>query len=151
MAPQVAQRIMRHSDYSTTLKHYTVLGISDTRRALEEIVTSVPQREEVAATGTDDGIGKCALSPSLPGASAVAPDLSQAPQLYPQQLQREPMEPGAKRRDQPAAEASDQGPRKSLGSKTPRDSARRNETGKEKAGDRIRTDDVQLGKLAFYH
>ncbi|MBP6473572.1 MAG: tyrosine-type recombinase/integrase, partial [Chloroflexi bacterium] len=30
VTPQVAQRIMRHSDYRTTLKHYTVLGLTDT-------------------------------------------------------------------------------------------------------------------------
>jgi hypothetical protein len=27
VAPQIAQRIMRHGDYRTTLKHYTVLGL----------------------------------------------------------------------------------------------------------------------------
>ena len=32
VAPQIAQRIMRHADYRTTLKHYTVLGLADTAR-----------------------------------------------------------------------------------------------------------------------
>src|SRR5262245_56057002 len=34
VAPQIAQRIMRHSDYRTTLKHYTVLGLRDTAAAI---------------------------------------------------------------------------------------------------------------------
>ena len=29
IAPQVAQQLMRHADYRTTLKHYTMLGLSD--------------------------------------------------------------------------------------------------------------------------
>lgn len=34
VAPQVAQRIMRHRSYSTTLRHYTDLQLDDMRRAL---------------------------------------------------------------------------------------------------------------------
>ena len=34
VAPQIAQRIMRHDDYRTTLKHYTVLGLTDTSKAI---------------------------------------------------------------------------------------------------------------------
>ncbi|MCZ6835828.1 MAG: tyrosine-type recombinase/integrase [Planctomycetota bacterium] len=34
VAPQIAQRIMRHSDYRTTLRHYTVLGLTDTTKAV---------------------------------------------------------------------------------------------------------------------
>jgi integrase len=37
VAPQVAQRIMRHADYRTTLKHYTSLGLSDDAAALARI------------------------------------------------------------------------------------------------------------------
>lgn len=37
VAPQVAQRIMRHSDYKTTLKHYTVLGVVDTAKAVNAL------------------------------------------------------------------------------------------------------------------
>jgi integrase len=53
VAPQLAQRIMRHSDYRTTLKHYTVLGLVDTAkaiRALPSIHETEPQA--TAATGT---------------------------------------------------------------------------------------------------
>lgn len=35
VTPQVAQRIMRHGDYRTTLKHYTVLGLTDTAAAMD--------------------------------------------------------------------------------------------------------------------
>jgi integrase len=35
VAPQLAQKIMRHADYRTTLKHYTVLGLVDTTRAIK--------------------------------------------------------------------------------------------------------------------
>lgn len=34
VAPQLAQKIMRHSDYKTTLNHYTVLGLHDTARII---------------------------------------------------------------------------------------------------------------------
>lgn len=34
VAPQVAQRIMRHADYRTTLKHYTMLSLADTTTAM---------------------------------------------------------------------------------------------------------------------
>jgi integrase len=37
IAPQVAQKIMRHADYRTTLKHYTVLEVRDAATALAGI------------------------------------------------------------------------------------------------------------------
>ena len=52
IAPQVAQRLMRHSDYRTTLKHYTVLGLSDTAAAIDQ-VPGIGQAEVAAKTGTD--------------------------------------------------------------------------------------------------
>ena len=53
IAPQVAQKIMRHADYKTTLKYYTVLGISDTTKAINQLSgIEGPKRE--AATGTYD-------------------------------------------------------------------------------------------------
>jgi len=35
--PQLAQKIMRHADYRTTLNHYTVLGFEDTARAMADL------------------------------------------------------------------------------------------------------------------
>ncbi len=53
VAPQIAQRIMRHSDYKTTLKHYTVLGLTDTSKAVADLPAIGTADVEVAATGTD--------------------------------------------------------------------------------------------------
>ena len=49
--PQVAREIMRHSDYKTTLKHYTVLGLSDTAGAINEL-PDIGRTEPIKATGT---------------------------------------------------------------------------------------------------
>ncbi len=53
VAPQIAQRIMRHGDYRTTLRHYTVLGLTDTAKAVAELPAIEPRQPE-AATGTCD-------------------------------------------------------------------------------------------------
>ena len=53
VTPQVAQRILRHSDYRTTLKHYTLLGLTDTAAAIARIPTITPADcESLRATGT---------------------------------------------------------------------------------------------------
>ncbi|WP_428390135.1 tyrosine-type recombinase/integrase [Mucisphaera sp.] len=52
VSPQVAQKIMRHSDYRTTLSHYTVLGLSDTSKAVEALPLP-DEQEQTMATGTD--------------------------------------------------------------------------------------------------
>ena len=57
VAPQIAQRIMRHSDYKTTLKHYTVLGLADGAAAVNAmpmISDSTAPTENLRATGTTD-------------------------------------------------------------------------------------------------
>ena len=51
VVPQVARRMMRHADYSTTLKHYTTLYLDDTRRAVDQLPT-LTGSEKVSATGT---------------------------------------------------------------------------------------------------
>ena len=74
VTPQVAQRIMRHSDYRTTLKHYTVLGLTDTTAAMDRLPGIASERQADAATGTTD----------------TAPDTCTIrPQLFCQQLERE--------------------------------------------------------------
>jgi hypothetical protein len=57
VAPQLAQRIMRHADYRTTQKHYTVVGITDTAKAIEQL-PAIYQALAVgtAATGTTDAM-----------------------------------------------------------------------------------------------
>ena len=53
VAPQLAQRITRHADYPTTLKHYTVLGLTDTARAIRQLPTiDTPADDAIKATGT---------------------------------------------------------------------------------------------------
>ena len=73
VTPQVAQRIMRHADYRTTLKHYTVLGLIDTAAAMDRLPGIAPERQEEAATGTTD---------------AAPESLPDSPQLFCQQLER---------------------------------------------------------------
>lgn len=69
VTPKVAQRIMRLSEYRTTSKHYTVLGLTDTAAAIatrpllpqpycqqlgrETQRLGEPERNEPCATGTD--------------------------------------------------------------------------------------------------
>ena len=57
VAPQVAQKIMRHGDYRTTLRHYTVLGLADTTQAINQL-PMVGERVQEVRTGTSDGGGK---------------------------------------------------------------------------------------------
>ncbi|HEX6884855.1 MAG TPA: tyrosine-type recombinase/integrase, partial [Planctomycetota bacterium] len=66
IAPQVAQRIMRHADYRTTLKHYTMLSLADTTAAMQRLPggggTSAPRAavsgaEEQAPVSGDRKIG----------------------------------------------------------------------------------------------
>ena len=54
VAPQIAQRIMRHTDYRQTLKHYTVLGLTDTAAAMDRLPGIARERQAAAATGTTD-------------------------------------------------------------------------------------------------
>jgi len=51
IAPQVAQRIMRHADYRTTLKHYTSLTLADTTAAMRLLPGG---RGESAGTGSGE-------------------------------------------------------------------------------------------------
>ena len=86
--PQHAQRIMRHADYRTTIKHYTVLGLTDTRAALARL-PGVSTPGTAAATGTD-------------GRRTV-----EDPQQQPQQLERETARSEAKSCGEPDEEPPD--------------------------------------------
>ena len=90
--PQVAQRIMRHANYATTMKHYLVLGLTDSSDAIDRLPPV--GHEPMRATGTT---GKL-------------------------QQQHQQFCEGAG-----------------------------GETGGVKAGDRTRTDNIQLGRLTLYH
>ena len=74
VAPQIAQRIMRHGDYQTTLTHYTVLGLTDTAPAVGalpgiRVGEQTTRRTEYAVAPTGD-------------------DPESDPQRYPRQLGR---------------------------------------------------------------
>jgi hypothetical protein len=77
VVPQVAQRIMRHSDYKTTLAHYTVLGLTDTAKAISQLPDIHRESQAVAVAV---------------GAENFMPSRAQLPH---QQLERETMRNGA--------------------------------------------------------
>lgn len=54
VTPRVAQRIMRHGDCRTTLKHCRVLGLTDTAAAVGRLPKIASPRHADAATGTTD-------------------------------------------------------------------------------------------------
>ncbi len=126
VTPQVGQRIMRHADYRTTLKHYTVLGLVDSAKAIDalpEIGTTNPQCEQATGTAGSD------------------------PQQIPQQSAHETMRKRAVQCDeQPSATADTS--KGETPSPTPlRGSVRPDASQRTGAGDRIRTGGSQLGKL----
>ena len=42
VAPQTAQRLMRHADYNTTMRHYAALGLSDLADGLDRLPVHAP-------------------------------------------------------------------------------------------------------------
>ncbi len=55
VTPQVGRQLMRHANYATTLKHYTLLGLSDFRGALfglAPVIAPKSGEERQLATGT---------------------------------------------------------------------------------------------------
>ena len=128
--PQVAREIMRHSDYKTTLKHYTVLGLSDTTGAIDEL-PYIGRTEPVKATGT------LSASPNPP--------------QIPPQLEHETMRNGASQCEIGRVGVSQDRTNDDVVNAASCETKRTDATSCDKAGDGIRTHDVQLGKLAFYH
>ncbi len=122
-----AQQLMRHSTVELTAKVYTHLGITDTAGALQRMAE--PQALGAVMTGTDDVPVLKAHQPAHHGTCFS-------------------VHPTAERCTQTTAESDDANIVKTTmdGVKTAMDRGENN-----KAGDGIRTHDVQLGKLAFYH
>ena len=125
-----AQQLMRHSTVELTAKVYTHLGITDTAGALQRVV--LPTLDISAATGTDD--------------AAIGEKEKWHHQWH--QNSRVLTHNDALRCSEAMAESNDANIVKTTmdGMKTAMDGGENN-----KAGDGIRTHDVQLGKLAFYH
>jgi len=140
IAPQIAQRIMRHAEYKTTLKHYTVLGLTDTAGAIRKLpgidFSASPVR--AVATGTYD-------------ADPHEETRGGHPQQIPQQSVCFSRPRGAKAYDDPG-----QTPKNPVGVQPlvyagVSDAVRPNATPCHKAGDATRTRNIQLGRLMLYH
>ncbi len=128
VAPQIAQRIMRHADYKTTLAHYTVLGVTDTAAAVELLPDIT--RPVAAATGTE----------STEASSArVVPVVAQRTRN------------GANQRETAQRESGSIGDVGDSQAATTSDVARRGAPGHTKAGGGTRTPNIQLGKLTLCH
>ena len=136
VAPQIAQRIMRHADYRTTLKHYTVLELADTAKAIGQLPTIQPD-ERQAATGTCD--------------THAHDSRPIDPQLYPQQLGRETVRRSAVPCDDSSADARSNHERNPLPAAAQCDTTRRRATTNDEAGEGARTLDIQLGRLRGPH
>ena len=129
VAPQIAQRVMRHGDYRTTLAHYTVLGLTDTAGAVNALpVIGDPEGEAERATGTADARAGVRAAP---------------PAVHPATGARN----GAFWRA--SARRSGRGPRAREAQKPHEKRPLR--ACISKAGDRARTGNIQLGRLTLYH
>lgn len=95
VTPQVAQKIMRHADYRTTLACYTVLGLADTAAAVARLPGVGADEGRDASTGTTDGPTLHATD-SRNGASVCSGPANH--QLFSQQLGRETPRNAAKQR-----------------------------------------------------
>jgi len=127
IAPQLAQKVMRHADYRTTLKHYTVLGIADTAKAINQL-PPIESNQREAATGTYD---------EKPHNACI---------LKRKQLAHETEQISAIRCDGDERENPNTDDCKYFRNASLSDNLQGNANRNDKAGDRIRTDDVQLGK-----
>ncbi len=139
VAPQLAQRIMRHADYRTAQKHYTALGLTDTAKAIEQL-PAIKTDQRQAATGTyDDRADNSGLKNPQPN-----------PQLYPQQLGRESVRNSATECSDGVTKQQNSEGSFTLQNKGRCDPVRRDAKQDETAGDETRTRNIQLGRLMLY-
>ena len=101
VVPQVAQKIMRHADYKTTQRHYTVLGLNDTAKALEMIRVE-PAATAQHATGTDSG-----RVTSSGTSSSASPGIQMHPESVSSDDRNHPPEPRNHLIHQPKEQARD--------------------------------------------
>ncbi len=113
--------MMRHSDYRTTLKHYTVLGLTDTAAAISTLPVATPQ--PVAKTGTE-GVAPVRARGALSGAFQCNSAQTNT-----------------------AVSSVD----RTAQTGTACNVAQRDATEDSEAGEGDRTLDIQLGKLTLYH
>ncbi len=123
VSPQMAMRLLRHSDINLTAKRYTHIELTDRAQAIAALPDVSPKKSEsVQKTGTDGG--DIEVSKKVPNSGAK------------QRINDKSWQDGE----------SDEGSTKLIKPHFPAENEAQGI-----AGDRIRTDDVQLGKLAFYH
>ncbi len=126
VAPRRAQELLRHSDIRLTMSTYTHLELADTVGAVE----ALPEIASAASLAVQTGTGDCP-EPVQGGAEMCAVPQEICDVFSPSQA------------------TCREGASSSRHKKTPANTAFCR--GFRKAGEGIRTLDVQLGKLAFYH
>ena len=133
---------MRHAAESVTDERNADVKLIDLRGALDRVpalpLDGRPERQVQIATGMNT-------------ATAYSGVRETSPRLFPRQLQRESTRFNAQAVGEAGVAAALRGSRNSLSVQEQSGAMRRGAKGGKKAGDGIRTHDVQLGKLAFYH
>ena len=134
VAPRMAQELLRHSDIRLTMNTYTHLQLVDTARAVEAL-PSIPEPKvnRQVRTGTDGRVCGAETGAEIGAVRQEGRGASR------QTLANRHDRSAQAGRPQPPANSEQRKPQST------------SDKGFQKAGDRIRTDDVQLGKLAFYH
>ena len=136
VAPRMAQELLRHSDIRLTMNTYTHLQLVDTAGAVEALPDISPTDSESTRqvrTGTYDG-GRGAVIGAVIGAGR-------------QESGGHVGHAVSSRRDQPAKTDRAQ-THANTQERRPKSSG---DNGRPRAAEGIRTLDVQLGKLTFYH
>ena len=123
--PQIAQHIMRHADYRTTLKYYTVLGLADTSKAISQL-PSIQGPQRTLAAGTDEG------------------------PTDPQQSEHETVQDGVIQCDEYSGASPTANAHKPLRTVEKCEPTRPGATACAKAGEGTRTLNIQLGRLTLY-
>jgi len=139
--PQQAQRQMRHADISTTLRHYTDLRLPDQAKAAAKLPPIGPGSapEELDESFAGEHSVKRARTADQ-GHSAPA-----KPQHWPQHSLHNSVPSDSKECDGVRNEPVNRRDSKTRSRPAKRDVLRTPANGFEKAGDRDRTDDIQLG------
>ncbi len=135
VSPRRAQELLRHSDIRLTMNTYTHLELADTAGAVEALpsIDGNDDENRQLKTGTDDEV--CgAVNGAVIGAELQSADVHASPFLTnrPRSVGEGDASKGTENRERKQPPSS-------------------SDKGCRKAGDRTRTDDVQLGKLTFYH
>ncbi len=134
VTPKIAQELLRHSDIRLTMQTYTHLELLDTTRAVESLPMIHKQKDQrklmTGTDGRDSGFEVGAQIGALRQANVAKNSHSLTRQASQAQMDNPRKTPVKKEQKQPLSFT---------------------DKGCLKAGEEIRTPDVQLGKLTFYH